>query len=123
MAHFAKVENNIVKQVIVISNNDCNGGNFPESEPAGQAFIRDVLKKSGTWLQTSYNKNFRGCFAGWDMQYVLDKDIFVRKQPYESWSLKNFDGNWEWAAPVPQPDGQGDWIWNEETQSWNLTNS
>jgi hypothetical protein len=63
MAHFAKIENNIVTQVLVVSNDDCGGGEFPESEPIGQAFIAS-LGLTGDWLQTSYHANFRGYYAG-----------------------------------------------------------
>jgi hypothetical protein len=42
MAHFAKINNGTVSQVIVVSNDDCAGGNFPESEAAGQAFIASL---------------------------------------------------------------------------------
>jgi hypothetical protein len=63
MAHFAKVENGIVQQVIVVANSDCGGGSLPESELAGQAFIAS-LGLTGEWKQTSYNANFRGCYAG-----------------------------------------------------------
>jgi len=74
MAHFARVENNIVKQVIVVSNDDCGGGDFPESEPIGQEFIAS-LGLSGDWLQTSYHSNFRGCFAAasWSFDPNLDE--------------------------------------------------
>lgn len=122
MAHFAEIINDLVNEVIVISNDDCAGGNFPESEPAGQAFIKDVLKKPGTWLQTSYNKNFRGNFAGYGMQYIADKDVFMPKSPYPSWVLKKIDESWYWTAPIPIPDDDHDWNWDEETQSWNLAN-
>jgi hypothetical protein len=54
MAHFAKIENDTVTQVIVVSNDDCGGGDFPESEPIGQAFIAS-LGLTGEWLQTSYH--------------------------------------------------------------------
>jgi hypothetical protein len=64
MAHFALIDNtNIVRQVIVVANDDCGGGNFPESEPIGQAFIAS-LGLTGQWLQTSYNANFRHKYAG-----------------------------------------------------------
>jgi hypothetical protein len=64
MAHFARIdENNMVGQVIVVSNDDCGGGNFPDSEPIGQAFIAS-LGITGNWLQTSYHNNFRGKYAG-----------------------------------------------------------
>ena len=40
MAHFAKIdENNLVQQVIVVSNEDCGNLEFPESESIGQTFI------------------------------------------------------------------------------------
>lgn len=63
MAHFAKVENNVITSVIVVSNDDCGGGDFPESEPIGQAFLAS-LGLEGLWLQTSYHANFRGKYAG-----------------------------------------------------------
>jgi hypothetical protein len=97
MAHFAKVNsNNIVETVIGVSNcaiGGCigkdhwdyqeeyhrghdKGIDFPESEALGQA----VLAESGfdgTWLQTSYNGKFRGCYAVPGMKYDPDKDKFV----------------------------------------------
>lgn len=63
MAHFARVKNNVVDQVIVVSNDDCDNLPFPESEPVGQAFIAS-LGVEGEWLQTSYNGNFRNIYAG-----------------------------------------------------------
>ena len=76
MAHFAKVENNIVQQVIVVANSDCGGGEFPESEPVGQAFIAS-LGLAGEWLQTSYHANFRGAYAGMGFTYDAELDEFV----------------------------------------------
>ena len=63
MAHFAKVDNGIVQTVIVVSNDDCGGGDFPAPEPVGQAFIAS-LGLAGEWVETSYNANFRGKYAG-----------------------------------------------------------
>lgn len=62
MAHFAKVENGIVTQVIVINNEVLGDLEFPESEPVGQEFIVS-LGLEGTWKQTSYNGNFRNKYA------------------------------------------------------------
>jgi hypothetical protein len=76
MAHFAQVVENRVTQVIVVSNDDCGGGIFPESEPIGQTFIAS-LGLEGQWLQTSYNNNFRGCYAGIGFEYDPDLDIFI----------------------------------------------
>ena len=76
MAHFAQIDNtNMVTQVIVVSNDDCGGGNFPESEPIGQAFIASI-GLTGKWLQTSYHANFRGQYAGIGMIYNPQTDEF-----------------------------------------------
>ncbi len=79
MAHFAQInENNIVLQVIVIANDDCGGGDFPESEPIGQTFIAS-LGITGTWLQTSYHANFRGRYAGIGDLYDPATDTFKQQ--------------------------------------------
>jgi hypothetical protein len=83
MANFAEIENDQVQRVIVIADIDCDDLPFPESEPVGQAFIAS-LGITGTWLQTSYNNNFRGVFAGID--YTFDASLgeygeFVAPKP------------------------------------------
>jgi len=83
MAHFAQVENYIVSNVIVIDNDDCGGGDFPDSEPIGQAFIA-AIGIDGDWLQTSYNNNFRGQYAGQGMTYDPTLDEFVSPQIEEA---------------------------------------
>ena len=80
MAHFALVDDDgIVRDVLVISNADCGGGDFPASEPVGQAFITgphpDGLALNGDWRQTSYSGSFRGCFAG--LGYTFDGTNFI----------------------------------------------
>ena len=70
MAYFAQIDaTNIVIQVIAVSNTDVDSLPFPASEPVGQAFIAS-LGIEGTWLQTSYNANFRGNYAG--ISYIYD---------------------------------------------------
>lgn len=68
----------MVEQVIVVSNDDCGGGNFTESEPIGQEFITS-LGLTGDWLQTSYHANFRGKYAG--IGDVWDGTNFVTPSP------------------------------------------
>lgn len=77
MAHFAQIDqkDNVVV-VNVIDNDDCGGGNFPESEPIGQAFIAS-LGLSGTWLQCSYHANFRGVYPSIGYRYDPVNDVFV----------------------------------------------
>jgi len=83
VAHFAEVdEYQIVRNVIVVNNSDCGGGDFPDSEPIGQAFIASI-GIDGDWLQTSYHGNFRGQYAGQGMTYDPTLDEFVSPQPEE----------------------------------------
>ena len=76
MAHFAKIENNTVVEVIVVSNDDCGGGTFPESEIKGQEFIASCGIE-GLWLQTSYNANFRGKYAAISDLFDVEANEFV----------------------------------------------
>ena len=115
MAHFAKInEDGIVEQVIVIANDDCGGGDFPDSEPIGQTFIAS-LGFDGNWKQTSYNNSFRHAYAGIGYIYDSVKDAFYSPSPYPSWVL---DENFIWEPPVPMPETGGPWQWNEEEQQW-----
>lgn len=86
MAHFAQIQNQIVIEVIVVANTDCDNLPFPESEPVGQSFIAS-LGIEGTWIQTSYSGNFRGCYAG--IGYTYDSTVgeygqFIPPPPIES---------------------------------------
>ena len=76
MAHFARVENGFVCEVIVVANSDCAGGEYPEAEAAGQAFIAGI-GLAGEWRQTSYNGNFRDVYAGIGYTYDPVLDVFV----------------------------------------------
>lgn len=83
MAHFALIDDtNKVREVIVIGNDDCGGGEFPESESVGQAFIASIGLE-GKWLQTSYNANFRGCYAGIGYIYDVNTDVFLTPSALE----------------------------------------
>jgi hypothetical protein len=74
MAHFARLENNIVREVIVVNNEVLLDENGQEQESIGALFCADTF--GGEWKQTSYNANFRGSFAGSGMIYDPALDIF-----------------------------------------------
>ena len=76
MAHFARISKNVVREVIVISDENCPDP-APDNEQQGQAFIADVLGLAGEWKQTSYNGNFRGHYAGLGYTYDPAIDEFV----------------------------------------------
>ena len=91
-----------------------------EQESLGQLFLNELLSEA-TWVQTSYNHNFRKQYAGIGYTYDSVKEKFIKSQPYPSWSL---DDNDDWQAPVPYPDdadingGDKVYDWDEETTSW-----
>jgi hypothetical protein len=113
LAHFAKIENNEVTQVIVVANKDTADANGVEKEYIGAAFCEKLF--GGTWKQTSYNGTIRKNYAGIGYTYDADIDAFVPPKPYASWVLNNETAQWE--APVPMPEG-GMYSWDEDTGSW-----
>jgi len=114
MAHFARLdENSIVTMVTVVSNDDMVDENGNEVEALGVAVCETVVG-SGPWVQTSYNNNIRKQYAGRGFTYDPDADVFIAPSPYPSWVL---NAQYDWEAPVPQPEG--DYLWNEETQTWD----
>jgi hypothetical protein len=117
MAHFAKInEDGVVQDIIVVANEDCAGGDYPESESHGQDFIA-ALGIPGTWKQTSYSKSFRKDFAQPGFLFLAEPDVFVEPRPHASWSLNS---SYDWVAPVAKPEDGQHYLWNEEKQQWDL---
>jgi len=76
MAHFAELDsNNVVLRVIVVNNQELSDSNNNESESKGIDFCKSLF--GGNWVQTSYNANFRGVFAGIGYTYDSKQDIFI----------------------------------------------
>lgn len=75
MAHFARIDNNVVREVIVINNSELQDKEFPESESIGVLYIQS-LGLTDNWKQTSYNNNFRGKYAGIGDTYNEELDLF-----------------------------------------------
>ncbi len=119
MAHFAKIniQTNEVEQVITINDSDIEDLIFPESEPIGQQFIQNI-GLDGLWRQTSYNNNFRCRYAGIGYTYDQTNDIFIPPKPYQSWVLSKINCNWE--PPIPYPNDDKNYAWDEETNEWIL---
>jgi hypothetical protein len=120
MAHFAKIENNVVTQVIVVANKDTADASGVEKEHIGAAFCERLF--GGDWKQTSYNGNFRKNYAGIGYTYDADLDAFVPPQPFNSWILNTDLAQWEAPVAMPEDAGTGDppkrYSWDEPTTSW-----
>jgi hypothetical protein len=82
MAHFAKLDaNNVVLEVIVVNNDVIQNLPFPESEPIGVAFCQSLFGQDTVWKQTSYNAQFRKCYAGLGFIYNAIEDVFYPPKP------------------------------------------
>lgn len=82
MAHFAKLnEDNLVTSVIVVNNSECLDQAGNESEEVGIAFCKSLFGQDSTWVQTSYNANIRGKYAGLGDTYDPVNDVFVAPEP------------------------------------------
>ena len=112
MSHFAKVENGVVTQVIVIEQDVLNLGHW--GDPA-------------SWVQTSYNTQggvhtqggtpLRKNYAGIGYTYDAVRDAFIPPKPFASWVLN--EDTCQWDAPTPMPVEEGKrFIWDEPTTSW-----
>ena len=126
MAHFAKLgTGNIVTAVHVVSND------VATTEQAGVDFLNNLYKTRDVWKQTSYNTHrgvhllggtpFRKNYAGIGFKYDQTRDAFIPPKPFNSWILNETTCQWE--APVALPSDEGlekGYIWNEETQQWDL---
>ena len=116
MAHFAKIEDGVVTQVIVVDNKDCADATGVEKESIGVAFCERLF--GGTWKQTSYNGNFRKNYAGIGYSYDSERDAFIPPKPFNSWVLN--DETCVWQAPKAYPTDGGIYQWNEEKLDWIL---
>jgi hypothetical protein len=111
MAHFAKVVDGVVTQVIV----------------AEQEFFQTFVDSSpGEWIQTSYNTYggqhklggtpLRKNYAGIGFTYDRIKDAFISQKPFASWLLNEDTCLWE--APVVMPQDGKMYKWDEPTLNW-----
>lgn len=117
MAHFAKVINNRVVQVIVAEQDVIDSG---------------IYGDPGFFIQTSYNTRggvhydadgnpddgvaLRGNYAGIGYVYDAVNDVFYPSKPYPSWVLNT--SNWSWEAPVPMPTDGKAYVWDEPSKTW-----
>lgn len=116
MAHFAQLdENNIVTQVIVVNNSDCQIDGV-ENESVGIAFCYSLFGSNTVWKQTSYNGNIRKNYAGIGYTYDNGLDAFIPPKPFASWTLN--EQTCLWDAPTPMPVDDKTYQWDETTTSW-----
>jgi hypothetical protein len=86
VAHFARIENGTVTEVVVVRNTVIDDGSG-EDEATGIAFLRSLFGEDTEWIQTSYSGSpvageDRGPYAG--LGYIWDGTVFAPPQTVES---------------------------------------
>ena len=118
MAHYAYIDSrNIVTQVVAGKNED---EPLPEGVASWEEYygaIRCSYNTHGgvhSGGGTPFRKNYPGIGYTWDPV----RDAFIPPKPYDSWVLNEESCLWE--VPVPYPEDEQDYFWNEDTQSWDV---
>jgi len=109
MAHYAFLDsNNVVTEVIVGKDEtELIDGLTPEQWYGNY--------RGQTCVRTSYNNNIRKQYACIGFTYDPIRDEFVLPKPFPSWIL---DSENNWQPPVPNPEGDGSFYWDESSLSW-----
>lgn len=102
MAHFAKIEDGLVTEVVFVENTVMEDENGDEQESIGQTFLQGLFGDDTTWVQTSYNNNIRGLYATVGYSYDVEEDKFKPQMPYPSWNTWS-DEDYAWQPPIPHP--------------------
>ena len=129
MAHFAKLNGDIVEKVVVVHND------VATTEQAGVDFLNNMFGTNDVWKQTSYNTQagahklggtpFRKNYAGVGFSYDSSRDAFIPPKPYNSWTLN--EDTCEWDPPVEKPELTEEekntnkrYTWDEQIGNWLL---
>ena len=119
MAHFAQLnDDSVVTSVIVVNNSELLDENGNESEQIGINFCKNLF--NGTWVQTSYNNNFRKRYAQIGCKYDKNFDAFIPAKQYNSWIFNNQE--LDWNPPVEYPSDGNFYTWNENEIKWDKIN-
>jgi hypothetical protein len=120
MAHYAFLDNNnIVTEVIVGVDEDVIQTDTDGTQVGGSSEVWETWYgnfRGQLCKRTSYNGNYRKNYAGIGYTFDSVRDAFIPPKPYPSWILNEDTCLWE--SPVPHPEGEGLWGWDEATLSW-----
>ena len=112
MAVFAKLdENSIVTEVHMLSDD------VAVTEKAGIDFLKQLLGSDTNWKQT-FKDGTRKNYAGIGYKYDEARDAFIPNKFYDSWLVNEYTCQWE--APTAMPSDGKEYMWNEDTKSWDL---
>jgi hypothetical protein len=108
MAHYAFLNSdNVVTEIIV-------GKDETDTSQDWEQFYGEI--RNQVCKRTSYNNNIRKNYAGIGYTYDAERDAFIPPKPYASWILD--ETTCQWASPIPYPNDENRYGWDEFTLSW-----
>jgi hypothetical protein len=122
MAHYTFLDlKNIVTEVITgvdeeIIQTDLDGTQVGGSSEAWETFYGNI--KNQVCKRTSYNGNYRKNYAGIGYIYDQERDAFIPPKPFNKWVLN--EETCQWESPVPYPDDENQYVWNDNKSEWEL---
>ena len=128
MASFAKIGlNGKVIEILSVNNEVLKDSNGIEQEVNGIDFLTK-LTGYPLWKQTSYNTHggvhssggtpLRKNHAGIGYTYDETRDAFIPPKPFNSWILN--ENTCLWESPIPYPQDDNKYTWNESTLTWDI---
>ena len=125
MTHFAKIDPNTnLVTFVTVGRQEDDGLEEELNARTGDVYRQTSYNTYGGVHYTDgepsedQSKALRGTYAGIGFHYDEDLDIFYPPQPYASWTLNAQTASWE--PPVEYPKDGNQYVWNEETTSWDL---
>lgn len=99
MSNFAKIENGVVVDIIVL----------PNSQDENAAQYLTELGLEGTWVMANN--------ASIGHTYDAEKDEFKPQKQFDSWKWNA--SKWAWVPPKAYPTDGKAYTWHEDIQDWD----
>jgi hypothetical protein len=128
MAHFAKLNNENYVVFVTVARDEDENREVEISRQSGEIYKRTSYNtRGGVHYQADNNtpsldqsKAFRKNYAGIGYYYDSIRDAFIPPKPFASWTLNEQSCLWE--SPIPIPNDDKTYTWNEEIGNWEEIN-
>jgi hypothetical protein len=129
MAHWAIIkEDNLVSNIIVISNEDITNENGEEDEILGYEKCKEIMgedhRDEYKYVQCSYNGRIRGKYPGIGDTYDESLDAFIPPKPLDYMIFD--ESTWNWVPPNRPTEtsqmisDEVEYQWNYNSMKWEL---
>lgn len=123
MTHFAKLNEQNIVIFVTVGRDEDDGKEDELSARTGDVYKQTSYNTYGGVHYTNgapsenQSKAVRKNYAGIGYTYDHQRDAFIPPQPFASWTLN--ENTCLWEPPVPKPDDNNVYSWNEQNQKWD----